>query len=443
MLKGSGWKKGQECAHSWLKNHPLGFVGRGKVHTQALWSGMEARSRGSDGKLSAPNTEVVDADGTYEDREGIIRKAILNRLRFGRSGGIFENARTNLCVRAEEMDNGSWTKTRSSVSANDRAAPDGKTTADKLIEDTSNNSHFASASSISFTSGTQYVYSFYVRAAERSEVWLNFPAAPFPASANAFFDLSGSGSVGTVGAGADSAGIEALPDGWFRCWVIATADATTTGQMQVAVAIATEDLSYLGDGSSGAHFWGAQVEVGDFPATYIPTTSVSVTRAAENIQLTTPPAIVDAGGSWTALIALTPTSDGTGGEQYMFGSSHDGSNYFWLAKQAATGKLWYRVRSGGVRQAYSITTFSPGVMLVAAVLMQSVAGQNKMYINGVQEATLADLIESDCWGTITNIGQNNSAVLQFFGPLARFTIVTPDLSVRQIENATAVIRRAG
>jgi hypothetical protein len=46
-----------------------------------------------------------------------------------------EMARTNLILRSQEIDNASWTKTATTVTANAATAPDGTTTADKLLSD--------------------------------------------------------------------------------------------------------------------------------------------------------------------------------------------------------------------------------------------------------------------------------------------------------------------
>ena len=88
--------------------------------------------------------------GTYVGSNGTLRTAGINEARFDHSpltleslGLLVEEARTNLLLRSEEFDNASWTKTRSSVTANAITAPDRTLTGDKLIDSTdASASHF-------------------------------------------------------------------------------------------------------------------------------------------------------------------------------------------------------------------------------------------------------------------------------------------------------------
>ena len=167
-------------------------------------------------------------------------------------GLLVEAARTNLLVRSEEL-NTTWSQLRSSVSVDQIVAPDGTVTADKIVEDNTNNTHLVEQVP-SYTSGTVYTYSAFIKAAERDSVMLQFGGAAFPANPYARFDLS-DGSLILLGSGADSYDIQPFPGGWYRLSVTATADATSTAGSGIFVMNGTS-TSYLGDGSSGLYAWG-------------------------------------------------------------------------------------------------------------------------------------------------------------------------------------------
>jgi len=204
-----------------------------------------------------------------------------------------EGARTNGLTRAEELDNAAWTKTRSSITADDVVAPDGQTTADKLVEDgTASNSHHMNQL-FTATADTTQAFSVYVKGDERTFVSLQIVETGTGNFVEAFFNLT-TGVVGTLnndGTGTGAAGfIEDVGNGWFRCTVTGTPNNSATAlDVRISLADADDSTTYNGDGTSGLHLWGGQVEIDQpFASTYNPTVGSTVTRALESLSWLVP-----------------------------------------------------------------------------------------------------------------------------------------------------------
>lgn len=186
---------------------------------------------------------------------------------------IYSTSRTNLLLYSEQFGNEWWTKAWGYTVDNVAIAPDGTATADRLAEDTTASTTHWVRRILSFTAGTRYTTSVYAKAGERTAVWVRAGAG------SAFFNLATGTLVTTLGTGA-TGGIDAIPNGWYRCWCSCVAP--TTGSEYVGFGLmngtAPANSAYTGDGGSGAFFWGAQLETGTAtPTSYIPTTSAPVT----------------------------------------------------------------------------------------------------------------------------------------------------------------------
>jgi len=95
----------------------------------------------------------------------------------------------------------------------------------------------------------------------------------------ASFNLT-TGTVGTVTSGY-TANMEDFGNGWYRCSVT-----TPTGFNERAIyAVSDTDnaVSAAANGNDGILLYGAQVEAGSTPSSYIPTAGASATRAAETL----------------------------------------------------------------------------------------------------------------------------------------------------------------
>jgi len=218
---------------------------------------------------------------TYFDANGVMQTAPVDVPRIGydpvthaHEGLILEAAATNLLLRSQEFDTGSWVKARVSITTGSTAAftaPDGTTTADKLVEDTSNNTHLTEQV-VATVSGTVYTLSVFAKASERTKLNLSVYTN---VSTSTNFDLSAVTASNSLGTITDIGG------GWFRCTHTHTSGFTGSGYFDVYLLNASTVSSYTGDGSSGIYLWGAQLEAGSTATSYIPTTSAQVTRAAD------------------------------------------------------------------------------------------------------------------------------------------------------------------
>jgi hypothetical protein len=197
-------------------------------------------------------------------------------------GLLIEEQRTNLFPYSEDFADAAWSKTRSSITSNTIVAPDGTLTGDKLVEDTTATStHFVS-DNVNLIANTFYTATVYVKAAERTRVLLqNSSTANWTTVGVAYFDLS----AGTIVSGTGS--ITPIGNGWYRCSINGTFGGTDAlGGLNIFIVESGTTISYTGDGYSGIYIWGAQLESGAFPMSYIATVAATATRSADAASMT-------------------------------------------------------------------------------------------------------------------------------------------------------------
>ena len=204
-------------------------------------------------------------------------------------GLLVEEQRTNLITSSSDIV-GYFTEQSSTGTANAAAAPDGTVTADLLVPNTSPSSHTCFNTSISFSASTTYSYSIFVKPNGYSWLQLLFTSGFNNPTAWVNFDLTGAGSFGFTGGGEISKKIESYPGGWYRCTITTTSGAAPALGGPAYLVLDSNrngrDANYAGDGTSGIYLWGAQLEAGAFPTSYIPTTTAATTRSADVASIT-------------------------------------------------------------------------------------------------------------------------------------------------------------
>jgi hypothetical protein len=236
---------------------------------------------------------TVDADGTFVNQAGLIQQATTNIPRFDHGpasrqslGLLVEEQRTNLLLQSEDFST-TWTNADSSENVNVAVAPNGTTTADALVDTTNNSPHSIFQSVAGLAGSTSYTFSCYMKKGSKDFGALVFgPNASWGAGGGAavFFDLTN----GTISASTPTATgtIQALPNGWYRCTATATTLASPgTVSPRVASSLSGTAQTYVGNGDEAIYIWGAQLETGASPTSYIPTTTTATTRSADDIKI--------------------------------------------------------------------------------------------------------------------------------------------------------------
>jgi hypothetical protein len=252
-------------------------LGNGNLFAIAPLDLFFARNRTLDSRV----TFTRASSGTYVGSDGLIKTAATNEPRFdhnpttGESLGLLvEEQRTNLLLQSEDLLT-TWTANDGLArTANQTVSPNGSTTADLLASGGTLIGYLEqpNASSNQFVSGTTYTYSIYLKKANTSTcLTLLFGTTFNSGGGNPVATWNLDTGVPTFVNGATGS-MTAVGNGWYRCVVTDTATQThTQNQQWLRMASASGDV----------YTWGAQLEVGAFATSYIPTTTATVTRSAD------------------------------------------------------------------------------------------------------------------------------------------------------------------
>ena len=247
--------------------------------------------------LDFSNVEQLDpritftraSTATYFDQLGVMQTAASNVARFDYNpttfeslGLLIEEQRTNLCTSSEVLSAGS-----NATITNDVAlSPMGTMTADLLTENTANTEHYASNETISFTAGTTYASTAYIKNPSTDVSAFFYLRAVSPvASAYVFVRTSDMTIQTSAGVNIVSSSIQQVNDGYWRVSMIWTAASTGSASVRTGLAPSVTLGSYIGTGKQMLIAC-RQTEAGAFATSYIPTVASQVTRAADAASMT-------------------------------------------------------------------------------------------------------------------------------------------------------------
>jgi len=227
-----------------------------------------------------PFTHSRASIGTTIDRNGVLQTEAGNIPRIDFKDNIkgsllLEPQRTNLQVRSEEFDNASWSKSNVNVSANSETSPSGSLNADKIIANTTSGAHYVQGSVSGLSTSSEATFSVFVKKDEITQLQLLCAqnSSPYTNWARLQFDLNTlsefSTNVGTFG-------YEEYPNGWVKVFI--TGIPTSTSALIRVSLYKNFSNAFSGNNIDGFYLFGAQVEQGSYPTSYIPTGASTVTR---------------------------------------------------------------------------------------------------------------------------------------------------------------------
>jgi phage gp46-like protein len=357
---------------------------------------------------------------TYVDKDdGLIKTAAVDVPRFETNGLLIEGDSENLLLRSEEFDNAAWGDVGSNNTISDTdVAPDGTTTADKIGTNTTPSVAHGKFQSFTYLTGTAYTLSCYVKQGTYAFLCIDFNNT---ADKGAVFDLS-DGSIGFTDVGV-TASVDVLSNQWFRCKVTFTPGAlagfpeiylsgSRTSNLRNFTALGTENILY----------WGAQLEELEFASSYIPTTTVAVTRETDNVSIDAdniPDS--DEDFSWESEVSLL----GLGTLPQVL-SNVEGETFRLIRASNPSNVQSFAGGTTITGPAVDITT----TRITTTMDVSDTSGGHKLYTNGVFDSQLAG---GTTTGTKTQINLGNrSSTNYLFGHIANFKIYDSALTAAQV-----------
>ena len=282
-------------------------------------------------------------------------------------GLLVEEARTNLVTYSEQLNDVIWGPVSGTVTANAETSPASTLTADKLIAANGGPAGQVSQGA-TITSGATVTVSVYAKAGgfDRLELVLLASNNTTPYGRSTFNPNTGvitTAAFTSNGGTNPSSAVQTLSNGWYRFSVTVTYPAVTSAGMRLLV---SNSDAANGDGVKGVFLWGAQLEAGAFPTSYIPTTTATVTRAADVASITGTNF-----SSWYRQAEGTVFTEYAGRNRVFMADDETTNNRFEVRVSANTSQLssW----SGGTQDVVGI--FAPGATgLVDGVVVKTAVG---------------------------------------------------------------------
>jgi len=234
--------------------------------------------------------------GTRVNRNGLIETIPANQPRFdfdpisGECRGLLiEESRSNLFTYSDDAATAWGIKSGLTVSANTDIAPDGNQTMDTLVEDAARNDKYLERQ-ITVNANQNITWSCYVKPLRRTNIFLTiYDGSSYNNGVYFRYEFSNKTVSDTIAFGTGTFGsysVVYVGNGVYRMVLSGQPTTSASTSVRIRISFVNQSSTYTGTGVSAAAVWGAQLEAGTFPTSYIPTSASTVTRSVDNASMT-------------------------------------------------------------------------------------------------------------------------------------------------------------
>jgi hypothetical protein len=328
------------------------------------------------------------------------------RLTYQNGGGgcpslLLEKQSTNFTLYSEDFTNAIWVLdgdgAGQSVTANYSISPDGTQNADRLQLNKTGGS-FSRIRQNTVQIGV-YTFSVYLK--------------------------SNTSSTQNVGIRLEGAGINcAVTPTWQRFSV------TTTTLVNAQSQILLFDSISGNDETADISIWGAQLEASSYPTSYIPTTTASATRVADDFTKTGISSLI---GQTEGTLFLDFEGGANDGVDYVFGLNDGTADNRIIIYRSSGARVVTEVRTSGTPQA-TIQTSPVSANSRNKCAIAYKANDIAFYVNGVQVGVDTSATIPTCSGIYSNGGGGSSP---FFRPINEIIVFKTRLTNAELAQLTA------
>ena len=338
---------------------------------------------------------------------------------------LVEPQRTNLLPYSEDFTNVSWIKVNSTVTPNSIISPDGTQNADKFIPNNTTASIFI-YNQVTF-SASAYTLSFFVKYNGIQYFQLLFGSQASSDFSN--FDLINH----TVTSG--NGNIEDYGNDWYKISLTSNISAVSSEVYLWPIDSATSSRASAstGNGTDGVYMWGAQLEEGSYPTSYIPTSGSTVTRVQDQYSKTGISNLINSEEGVLFLEMAALSNDGTY-RQILF---HDNAyvNRIALRYMPTSNQIDVYLNNGTVQAQFSYN-------LSNALDFNKIAFKYKqndfaLWVNGVEVGTDTSGVTFSA-NTLQDIDFDFTNNYFFFGKVKQLQIFKTALTDTELATLTTI-----